>query len=161
MGGKHKATTRAGRKADVGKRPRGGAREGGGRKPVMEEAMALYHQATNAVGLGDERTKEILTKLKKEGFRIPAGASDGTKELVAWAREELVKIVLNPTRHAQAQTQILKMFLEEACGKVAENHNVEQAVTVKIVKSEKPAALDEAPAAPVLPFPIVSRTTEN
>jgi hypothetical protein len=147
---KDRPTTREGRRAFVGTRPKGGARAGNGRKPVYEEATVLLHQLSE---VDDVKAKEILAKLRKARFRIPEKPDEGVEELVDFCRAKLMQILIYPTRHAQAQVQIIKMFMEEACGKVPDTLNSSQSIKVEIVKSATPTAAPPATqeGPPVLP----------
>jgi hypothetical protein len=162
----NRPTTRAGRAAFKGTLPHGGAQKGSGRKPVFEEATILLHRLSE---VDDEKAKSILTKLRKSNFRIPETADEGTKELVDFCRAKLMQILIYPTRHAQSQVVILKMFLEEACGKVPDQVRADQNIKVEIVKSAAPAAAPpateqgaapELPEAAPLPMPTITRLSE-
>jgi hypothetical protein len=112
------------------KNKHGGRRANAGRKDPLEEAIRVYHS------LGE--------------LRLPADASEETKALAKECRETLLGVMRKPTRHSQAKIQVAKTFLEEICGKVADEHNIrEHIVSVQIIKSEK-KAVPKLPPSPLL-----------
>jgi hypothetical protein len=81
----------------------------------------------------------VLHLLDKQKFRLPADVSEAQVALASKAREIIMKVMINPGRHSQAQLAAARQLLEEACGKVADSVKIdEHNVTVEIRTTPAP-----------------------